>query len=120
MKTPKEIAENVLCAAQKRQSERKRGSFANKIDFNWENVWGEKGMAKSLSEEIAQAIQAERDRLEVAVEALRFYGDLLTWDRDRMLCGSENLRTDLEETSYSRFTPGQRARSALAKIKGLV
>lgn len=55
--------------------------------------------------------------LEDLVHALNFYAIFETWDTDKFLCGSDRMRSDLEETEYSRFTPGHRARMALNLLK---
>ena len=62
--------------------------------------------------------QACWEDIQPLIEALEFYAQHETWDRNLMMVGAEPLRDDLEETSYSRFTPGKRARAALKNIRG--
>ncbi len=47
-------------------------------------------------------------------EALQFYGDLSPWSPNLFMTLGDPGRNDLEETNYSRFTPGKKAREALA------
>lgn len=56
-------------------------------------------------------------KLEVAREALEFYAHDRTWSPDHFMTGSEVMRSDLDETIWSRFTPGKRARQALKEIE---
>lgn len=71
-------------------------------------------------QEISEENTKLQAALDVAKKELKFYGSHLTWDKDLFLCGSDNLREDLEETNHSRFTPGKKARQALSKIEELL
>lgn len=64
-------------------------------------------------------LQKEKQINNILLSACEFYGDFLLWDQDRFLCLSYLGRNDLEETEYSRFTPGKRAREAIMKVKNL-
>ncbi len=89
--------------------------------YVWEDIDGvihDHDIDKSDAECLFQAgaiwaraeYEAEIKRLR---EALEFYADEKTWSPDQFLCGSDQLRSDLSETNWSRFTPGKRARDAL-------
>lgn len=61
-------------------------------------------------------IQERDEVIQKLKSALEFYADEKTWSHDKFLCGSDAMRSDLSETVHSRFTPGTKARSALAEI----
>lgn len=81
----------------------------------------------SHGDQIIQTILAIHDRRILALielvrkkdEALKFYGVFESWDADKFICMSSAGRNDLDETSYSRFTPGKKAREAIALTEEL-
>lgn len=76
------------------------------------------GRMDDMAKEYAAENERLRLQLDIALEALEFYAAENTWSPDNFLVGSEKLRSDLSETKWSKFTPGARAREALAKIRG--
>lgn len=58
------------------------------------------------------------EQLKKCREALIFYGNQHLYDREKYLVLNKDLaKDDLEETGYSRFTPGKLARQTLNELE---
>ena len=87
--------------------------------WNGLKIYNKEYLKKEFDLDIAFAAY---DRLLAEAEALRkqlaFYAAYKTWSPELFLCllKSDDTLNDLQETSYSRYTPGKGAREAIERF----